>query len=131
MSVANTPERCSRRRAVGTIRDIGLPGKNWVQHLADDLKMFRATEGSTEASTPLLLGDSQLLSGSPIPIPIRPDLAQHDPTRPGLTCPNTTRPDLTRPDLMLQFWEIELHVRTAEAAWRLLPYNICHALEEI
>ena len=51
-------ERLTRRVMFGTMADgenpgPGRPEKNWAQCLVDDLRVFRATEGSTE-SVPLL-----------------------------------------------------------------------------
>ena len=42
----------------GTMRE--RPEKNWAQCLVDDLRIFRATEGSTE-SVPLVLGVETVL----------------------------------------------------------------------
>ena len=51
-------ERLTRRVMFGTMADgenpgQGQPEKNWAQCLVDDLRVFRATEGSTE-SAPLV-----------------------------------------------------------------------------
>ena len=60
-----TNERLTRRVMFGTIAGgtnpgPGRPEKNWAQCLADDLRVFRATEGSTESS-PLLFGAETVL----------------------------------------------------------------------
>ena len=53
-------ERLTRRVMLGTMAGgenpgPGRPEKNWAQRLVDDLRVFRATEGSTE-SVPLVFG---------------------------------------------------------------------------
>ena len=60
-----TNERLARRVMFVTIAGgenpgPGRPEKNWAQCLADDLRVFQATEGSTENS-PLLFGPETVL----------------------------------------------------------------------
>ena len=55
-----TNERLTRRVMVGTMASgenpgPGQPENNWAHCLADDLRVFQATEGSTESS-PVLFG---------------------------------------------------------------------------
>ena len=58
-------ERLTRRGMFGTMAGgenpgPGRPEKNWAQCLVDDLRVFRATEGSTE-SIPLVFGVETVL----------------------------------------------------------------------
>ena len=58
-------ERLTRRVTFGTMAGgenpgPGRPEKNWAQCLVDDLRVFRATEGSTE-SVPLVFGVETVL----------------------------------------------------------------------
>ena len=58
-------ERLTRRVMFGTMAGgenpgPGRPEKNWAQYLVDDLRVFRATEGSTE-SLPLVFGVGTVL----------------------------------------------------------------------
>ena len=55
--------RCSGRWLwlVGRTRDQGRPKKNWTRCLADDIRVFEATGGSTDSS-PVLFGVEALLS---------------------------------------------------------------------
>ena len=60
-----TNEPLSLRMMFGTVArgenpGSGRPEKNWAQCLADDLRGFQATEGSTENS-PLLFGGETVL----------------------------------------------------------------------
>ena len=60
-----TNERLTRRVMFGTMAGgenpgPGRPENNWAQCLSDGLRVFQATEGSTESS-PLLLGVETLL----------------------------------------------------------------------
>ena len=61
----NNNERLTRRVTFGTMAGGENPGpggqeKNWAQCLADDLRVFQATEGST-GSPPLLFGIETVL----------------------------------------------------------------------
>ena len=58
-------ERLTRRAMFGTLASgenpgPGRPETNWAQCLVDDLRVFRATEGSTE-SVPLVFGVETVL----------------------------------------------------------------------
>ena len=60
-----TNVRLTRRVMFGTMAGgenpgLGRPEKNWAQCLADDLRLFKATQGSTESS-PLLFGVETVL----------------------------------------------------------------------
>ena len=60
-----TNERLTHRVMLGTLAGgenpgPGQPEKNWAQCLADDTRVFQATEGSTDSS-PLLFGVETVL----------------------------------------------------------------------